>query len=211
MSKPSITFLGHSGFLLHYHDSTLLIDPQNKTAGNRKGDIIYCTHKHFDHVGGVNAFLEHNPHAILIGNTQVAQKFAKWNERVTTVNPGETLVQQPWTFEFIQEPHGFLKGTLNLGIIIRINDFAFGHLGDAVRFSGFAQAKPDVLTVPIFGGFTASPKRAIDELKKFNDPLPIIIPMHWLFRSPSRFCNRLKKEIPHATCIVPTKTSALPL
>jgi L-ascorbate metabolism protein UlaG (beta-lactamase superfamily) len=207
--KPTITFLGNSGFLLEHQDSALLIDPQNKTAGDRKGDIVYCTHNHSDHVGGVNIFMEHNPVAFLIGSTQVAKKFSKWTQRTIVVASGEMIQQGPWTLRFIQEPHGVTKGKVNLGVIVRTDNFTFGHLGDAVRFSNFAKIKLDLLAVPIFGGFTASPKRVIEELKSFNSPLPTIVPMHWVFRNPKSFCERLKREIPDVTCIVPTKNEIL--
>ena len=211
MSKPSITFLGQSGFLLQYQDSSLLIDPQNKAAGDRKGDIVYCTHDHGDHVGGVNTFMEQNQVAFLMGSTQVAKKFRKWTHRTIVVHPGEFVQQTPWNLSFIQEPHGLFKGKINLGVIIRADDFTFGHVGDAVQFDGFATAKLDVLAVPIFGGFTASPKQAIEELKKFDTPLPTIIPMHWVLRSPSGFCKRFKTEFPDATCLVPEKNTELPI
>jgi L-ascorbate metabolism protein UlaG (beta-lactamase superfamily) len=211
MPQPSITFLGQSGFLLEYQGSILLIDPQNKAAGARPGNIVYGTHQHFDHIGGVNHFLEQNPDALLIGNPQVAAKFAHWGDRVTTVNAGDTLVHKPWTFQFIQEPHGFFKNKINLGIIVRTKNFAFGHVGDAVRFQGFATAHLDVIAVPIVGGFTASPKRAVNELAKFDEPLPIIVPMHWMYRSPKRFCKRLKKQLPQARCIKPEKNAVLQL
>ena len=211
MSQPSITFLGQSGFILEYQGHKLLIDPQTKAAGTRPGNIVYSTHQHFDHVGGVNSFLEHNPEAILIGNPQVATKFGHWGARVTTVNAGDKLTHGPWDFEFIQEPHGFFKNQINLGIIVRTEGFAFGHVGDAVRFDGFAQTRLDVLAVPIVGGFTASPKRAVNELSKFNEPLPTIVPMHWMFRSPKGFCKRLKARLPQAHCIIPDKNAVLQL
>jgi L-ascorbate metabolism protein UlaG (beta-lactamase superfamily) len=203
MPKPTITFLGNSGFLLEYQDSSLLIDPQNKRSGDRKGDIVYCTHNHPDHVGGVNIFMKQNPVAFLLGNAQVAKKFSKWTQRTIVVTSGEFIQQGPWTLRFIKEPHGISKGKINLGVIVRTENFAFGHLGDAVRFSNFAQAKLDVLAVPIVGGFTASPKGAINELKIFDSPLPTIVPMHWVFRSPKGFCKRLNREIPDTNCIVP--------
>ncbi len=209
MEKPSITFLGHSCFLLQYQGSTLLIDPQNKSMGQQPGDIVYCTHRHFDHTGGVNAFLEENAEAILIGNPQVAEKFAHWEDRVTTVNHWDVMVHKPWAFEFLQTPHGLFKGTMNLGVIVRTLNFAFGHMGDAVRFNGFAQTKHDILAVPIAGGFTASPKRAVEELKHFEVPLPTVVPMHWLLRSPKGFCKRLTTEVPEARCIIPQKGQLL--
>ncbi len=211
MTQPSVTFLGHACFLLEHQGSILLIDPRNKSMSQQAGDVVYCTHRHFDHTGGVNSFLEENPEAILIGNPQVTKKFVQWEDRVTTVNHGDEMVHKPWAFEFIQVPHGFFKGMMNLGIIVRTTDFAFGHLGDAVRFTEFAQTKFDILAVPIAGGFTASPKRVLEELKKFEVPLPTIVPMHPLWRSLNGFCKRMKTEFPGATCVIPKKGELLPL
>ena len=209
MPKPTITFLGQSGFLLQYQDSSVLIDPQNKAAGNRTGNIVYCTHDHGDHVGGVNVFMEQNPVAFLIGSTQVAKKFRQWTSRTVVAHSDQFFQQGPWSLRFIQEPHGLLKNKINLGVIVRTDDFSFGHVGDAVQFDGFAKATLDVLAIPIFGGFTASPKKAIAELKTFDTPLPTIVPMHWVVRSPSGFCKRVKTEFPDATCIVPEKNKEL--
>lgn len=211
MTKPSIIFLGQSGFFLQYQDSTILIDPQNKAAGNRKGNMVYCTHDHPDHVGGVNIFMEQNPVAFLIGSSQVAKKFRQWTSRTVVAYSDQFFQQGPWSLRFIQEPHGVFKNKINLGVIARTDDFSFGHVGDAVRFDGFAKAKLDVLAVPIFGGFTTSPKQAIAELKKFDPPLPTIIPMHWVVRSPSGFCKRFKTEFPDTKCIVPEKNKELEL
>ncbi len=155
--------------------------------------------------------MEQNPVAFLMGSTQVAKKFRKWTHRTVVVRSGEFVQQGPWNLSFIQEPHGFYKNKLNLGVIVRADNFTFGHVGDAVKFEGFAKAKLDVLAVPIFGGFTASPKQAIEELKKFKSPLPTIIPMHWVLRSPSGFCKRFKNEFPDATCILPQKNTELPI
>ncbi len=211
MAKPTITYLGNSGFLLDYQDSSLIIDPQNKRSGDRKGDIVYCTHNHPDHIGGINVFMEQNPVAFLIGNIEVAKKFSKWTHRTIVVHDGEFIQQIPWNLRFIQEPHGLAKGKMNLGVIVRADEFTFGHVGDAVRLGGFAGAKLDVLAVPIFGGFTASPKRIIEELKKFVPPLPTIVPMHWVYRNPTKFCEQLKREIPDVACLVPTKNETLPI
>ncbi len=65
---PRITYLGQSGFFIETPELKLLIDPSNKRSGDLEGDLVYCTHKHFDHVGGVKTFLNRNSHAILIGN-----------------------------------------------------------------------------------------------------------------------------------------------
>jgi L-ascorbate metabolism protein UlaG (beta-lactamase superfamily) len=45
--------MGQSGFQLSKGNSTILIDPFDKKSGDVNGEVVYCTHKHLDHVGGI--------------------------------------------------------------------------------------------------------------------------------------------------------------
>ncbi len=208
---PIITFLGQSGFLLEYNDSRLIIDPTNKRVGNRDGDVVYCTHNHFDHIGGVNVFLERNPSAILVCNEQIVSKFSKWDERVKVVIDGETFTHDPWRFHFTRLRHGILRGTLNLAVEINAGSFSFAHCGDAVEFHNFPKQTINVLAIPISGGFTASPDKALKMVAGLEDPKPTIIPMHWLMRNPSGFCKKLHEQMPEIKCVVPIDGEPLEL
>lgn len=203
MNQLDITYLGQSGFVLQTNTSRLLIDPRNKKAGDTSGDIVVATHQHPDHTGGVETFLKRNPEAVFICNKQVSDRFEKWRDGIILAVPGEVVTQGSWTLSFVKGRHGFFSGIQNTGVIIRTKSLSFGHAGDSVDFQGFSQEKMDVLAIPISGMFAASPKRALKELKAFLQPLPIIIPMHWLLRSPSGFCKKFKMEFPDGRCIVP--------
>ena len=200
---PRITFLGQSGFLIETSNSTLLLDPSNKKSGDFDGDIVYCTHNHMDHIGGVKCFLDRNTDAVLIGNEQVANKFVEHGERIISCTDGQTLERGPWTFTFSRLRHGIFGGVLNLGVVVSVGDFSFAHCGDAVAFDGFPSSNVDVLAIPIGGAFAASPKIALKMVQSLSAPLPTIVPIHWLFRSPEGFCKKLSVEVPHAQCVVP--------
>jgi len=210
-NSPIITYLGQSGFLLEYENSKLIIDPANKKAGDRDGDIMYCTHKHVDHIGGVNEFLERNSSAILVCNEQTARKFSKWDDRVKVVNDGEVFTHEPWSFHFTQLRHGIFKGILNLAVVVIAGNFSFAHCGDAVEFHDFPKQSVNVLAVPISGGFTASPGKALKMVEGLEEPRPTIIPMHWLMRNPSGFCEKLRELILEIYCVVPIDGKPLEL
>ena len=205
MNSTTITFYGQSCFLLEYNNSKLLIDPRKKSHSQVEGDIVYATHHHPDHTAGIGTFLEINsPSAVLIGNIQVIKKYSQFRDQTITIKNGESLKKGVWEFEFISGKHGFFRGVENVGIVVKTPSFVFGHLGDSVNFECFANLDLDMLAVPIGSIFAASPKGAIKELKKFKKPLPIIVPMHWLLRSPRGFCKKLTREFPKtARCIVP--------
>lgn len=200
---PIITYLGQSGFKLESSNSTLLIDPSNKASGDHDGDIMYCTHNHNDHIGGVDVFLERNASAILVCNEQTAAKFTKWGDRVKVVSDGETFENGPWSFQFTLLKHGIFKGIQNLATVITIGAFSFAHSGDAVEFLNFPPIPVNVLAIPISGGPTASPGNALKMVAELQEPKPIVVPMHWLFRKPKGFCKNLQQQVPDVKCIVP--------
>ncbi|MHA1963268.1 MAG: MBL fold metallo-hydrolase [Candidatus Thorarchaeota archaeon] len=206
---PRIIYLGQSGFYIETTDSKLLIDPPNKKAGDLEGDLVYSTHKHFDHTGGVETFLTRNPDAILVGNEQVTGKFSQFGDRVKTVRDKELFEFKSHSLYFTRLKHGIWKGIINLAVEIHIGDFTFAHCGDAVSFEGFPSSGVDVLAIPISGAFAASPKKALEMISNLKEPLPTIVPMHWLIRSPESFCRKLHEVKSDVSCIVPSKEEPL--
>jgi L-ascorbate metabolism protein UlaG (beta-lactamase superfamily) len=202
--RPIITYLGQSGFFIECSVSKVLIDPQNKKSGDRDGDIVYCTHRHMDHVGGVDTFLTRNPDAILIGNEQVTVKYSKWGERTKTVKHGDSLEYKECVFEITNLRHGVFSKEMNSAVVLRIGEFSFAHCGDAISLEGFPPSTVDILAIPISGAFTLSPKKAVEIVMNLQKPLPTIVPMHWLIRNPKSFCKKLKDLRPNVNCIVPS-------
>ena len=210
MSDLQVRFLGQSGFQLTKGESSILIDPPNKKAGDMDGELVYCTHRHADHTGGISSFMERNPDAILLTNEQVAEKFKRFSDRKVIAHDGGSYKHDEWEFQFIECKHG-LFNDLNLGVIVTNVDHTFGHCGDTITFEGFSSIQVDTLAIPVTGNVTVSPVGAISELKKFIQPLPTIVVMHWVFRNPESFCRKLSMEIPGTRCIVPEKGKLLPL
>ncbi len=202
--NPIISYLGQSGFYIETSMGNVLIDPQNKKSVNRDGDVVYCTHRHMDHVGGVDAFLSLNPEAVLIGNEQVTQKISKWGERTITVKHGDSLEHKGCIFEITNLRHGIFSKELNSAVVLRVGEFSFAHCGDAVSLERFPSSPVDVLAIPISGAVNVSPKKALAIIVNLQDPLPTIVPMHWLMRNPKSFCKNLRNLKPNVNCIVPS-------
>lgn len=210
LSDLEVRYVGNSGFWLTKGGSTILIDPANEKAGDVEGDLVYCTHRHFDHTGGIQRFMERNPGAVLLTNEQVSRQFGRFADRTVLARGGESYRHGSWEFQFIESRHGLLND-LNIGVVVRNGGDSFGHCGDTVTFEGFSSSQVDAIAIPILGGVTASPSRAISELRKFERPLPTVVMMHWFFRNPNGFCERVSEEFPGARCIVPEKGELLPL
>jgi len=204
-----IKYLDTSAFWLQSGQHRLLIDPGSKKHGDIQGQYVYVTHRHFDHSKGAESFLEKNPDARLICNAQVAEKFSKYQDRIITAEKGGKITAGPWSLRFVEAEHGLLRGEMNYGILVQLDNLRFGHAGDAREFSGFADERMDYFALPIGSVFTASPKQAVSELKKFRSPLPTIIPIHNLLRSLSRFKKRVESAIPDTRCKIMAKGEEL--
>lgn len=161
------------------------------------------THNHSDHTAGVKRFLRRNSDSVLICNTQVADEFKTFDDSIILAVPGEEIEHDGWRFKFIKGTHGLFRNIENTGVIIEASSLRFGHAGDSVEFKDFSQEKFDIFAIPIGGFFTASPKRVLKELSSFKLPLPIVVPMHWLIRNPSKFCTKFTNNFPKSQCIVP--------
>ena len=208
MPGLEIRYLGQSGFQLSKGGSSIIIDPFDKKSGDLDGDLVYCTHGHTDHVGGIPTFMNRNPEAILLTNEQVAKQFKEFSDRTVLAENGGSFTQGDWSFRFIQLRHGIFRDT-NIGVVVT-NGSSFAHLGDTVTYEGFYDLSVDTIAVPITGGVTTSPSKAIEELKKFQK-LPNIVVMHWAFRNPKSFCKKLRSVFPDVACIVPEKGELLPI
>ena len=200
---PIITYLGQSGFKLEFDDSTFLIDPANEKSGNHDGNLLFCTHSHSDHTGGVSLFLERNPSAIFVCGVQTAEKFAQFEDRIRIVDDGDSLDYRPWKLQFTRLNHGLFKGVHNLGVVISLGDFKFAHSGDAAEYQDFPGQAVNVLAIPIGGGFTSGPGKVYKMVQSLTEPRPVIVPMHWLIRNPQKFCEKLSQMMPDIKCIVP--------
>jgi hypothetical protein len=154
--------------------------------------------------------MRRNPKALLVTNEQVADGFGEFSDRTVLVHGGGSYRFGDWGLKFIQLRHGIFNDT-NIGVLVSNGEDSFGHLGDAVSYEGFYSETVDTLAVPITGGVTTSPSKAVEELKKFDKPLPTVVVMHWVFRNPKGFCKMLRNVIPGVTCIVPKKDHLLPV
>jgi len=165
----TITFLGHSGFLLSDGSESICIDPflTGNDLASHKPDEISCsylalTHGHADHVGDTEAILQRN-NATLISSFEICNYFGpKGFEKIEPGNPGGTIKT---SFGSVTFTHAFHSSSyegqymgMPMGLIVKIGGMTFHHLGDTGLFSDLKMFgeiyQPDVVAVPIGDRFT---------------------------------------------------------
>lgn len=99
----TITYFGHSCFLIEAGGKRLLSDPfisGNPLAAHVRLQDIRCdylllTHAHSDHVTDVEAIMQHNPEAVIIGIWEIHVYYSKKGYKTHPMNKGGW-----WSFDF---------------------------------------------------------------------------------------------------------------
>jgi L-ascorbate metabolism protein UlaG (beta-lactamase superfamily) len=188
----TITFLGHSGFLLSDGTWTLAIDPfltGNPLAVTPVEDItcthIALTHGHADHVGDTVELARANG-APVVAVFEIANLLSSRGVASSEAgNPGGRISLPFGWIAFTQAFHsssyeGVYMG-MPCGLVISMGGVVFYHAGDTGLFSDMALIgeiyKPRVAALPIGGRFTMGPELATRAAEMIRPE--VAIPIHY--------------------------------
>ena len=153
----TITWLGHSCFMLECSGFRVLLDPYHEVQGlpdiSVEADAVYCSHDHFDH---------------------------GWTENIRlTANK-----ENPFTVKEIQSFHDDQGGALRGRNMIRTftaEGLTVAHLGDLGHQLSAAQLAEighcDVILIPVGGYYTIDAAGARQVAYAIG--APVVIPMHY--------------------------------
>jgi L-ascorbate metabolism protein UlaG (beta-lactamase superfamily) len=188
----SITFLGHSGFLLDDGQNTVAVDPfltGNDLAKHSPSDIrcnyVALTHGHADHFGDTLEIAKQNG-ATVIGAFEIANYCNEQGiENVEPGNPGGAVQTSFGSVTFTQAFHsssyqGRYMG-MPCGMVFDIGGVTFYHAGDTGLFSDMALIaelyKPDIAALPVGDRFTMDAKLATRAAEMIGPK--VAIPIHY--------------------------------
>lgn len=171
----SITYLGHSGFILDDGEYRLAIDPfltGNPVAVQEAGDVdvthIALTHGHSDHVGDTVAIAKRTG-AVVIGVFEIANFMGEQGVAdAVGANPGGAVKLPFGRISFTQAFHsssyeGRYMG-MPCGLVVEMGGVVMYHAGDTALFSDMKLIgevyRPDIAALPIGDRFTMGPELA---------------------------------------------------
>jgi len=171
----SITFLGHSGFLLNDGQHKLVIDPfltGNPLAVHKPGDIacdyVALTHGHADHFGDTLPIARQND-ATVIAAFEICEYCAEQGiEKCDPGNPGGRVYTD---FGYIAFTPAFHSSSYQgrymgqpCGLIVSMGGHKVYHAGDTALFGDMKLigeiGQPDIAILPVGDRFTMGPKLA---------------------------------------------------
>lgn len=192
----TITYFGHSGFLISDGAHTIAIDPfltGNPVATHHpeevECDAICLTHGHMDHFGDTVSIAKKN-NATVYGAFELCNLVeSKGVDAIEPMNPGGK-VDTP--FGWVALVHAFHSSSYDgdgesvytgmpTGVILNIGGITLYHCGDTGLFSDMKLFgdiyKPAIAMIPIGDRFTMGPELAT-KAAEFIKP-KIAIPIHY--------------------------------
>lgn len=188
----TITYLGHSGFLLSDGTNTVAIDPwlngnpvATMSADDVECDAIVATHGHADHFADV-CHIAQRCDAVVYGAFELTEHCtAHGVARTEPMNPGGR-VEAPWGW--VALVHAFHSSAFEgqymgmpCGAIVHVGGKTIYHCGDTGLFGDMALFgeiyQPDVACVPIGDRFTMGPDLATRAAEMIG--APVAIPIHY--------------------------------
>ncbi len=181
LDNISITYLGHSSFMMEADGKTIYIDPYVLPASPKKADLIFVSHEHFDHAGVEQEKSIRKDSTVLYGTTGAVRKFATGNP----VAPGMTIdreikvnVVEAYTINKFRDGVPYHPKGLGVGFIFNIDGKRIYFAGDTDFIPEMANmTNIDIAILPIGGRFTMDVKEAAAAAREIKPK--IVIPMHY--------------------------------
>ncbi|HEX2196638.1 MAG TPA: metal-dependent hydrolase [Actinomycetota bacterium] len=194
----TITWLGHSTFLVEHSGTRILVDPwvhgnpacpdDLKDVGDL--DAMLITHGHFDHIGdAVDIAKATTPQVVCIAET-AHWLGSKGVENVIDMNKGGTVEAAGCRVHMVHAVHScgitdgdrIVYGGEAAGYVLELpGGFRIYHAGDTAVFSDMALIgrllEPDVALLPIGDHYTMGPRSAAEAVRLLG--VKSVVPMHF--------------------------------
>src|SRR3954447_13667692 len=188
MLAESITWLGHSGFLVRAGRAHVYIDPYRVPDGAPPADVILVTHHHYDHFSPQDVEKLSTERTWLIGPPTVAERVAG---QVVSIAPGQIVepdevrgidvrgIAAYNTSKRDKDGKPFHpRDAGGLGFALRVRGERLYHAGDTDVIPEMDEVHGvDLALLPVSGTYVMTASEAAEAARRIQPRLAV--PMHW--------------------------------
>ena len=192
---PTLTYLGHSAFLLENDGQSVVIDPfltGNPTASHQPDQLnpqtILLTHAHNDHVGDTIDIAKRSGAKVIatfelgtwLGEQGVEDAVPANHGGTVAFDGGTVKLTQAWHTSSYEDGNGFVAPGVPAGLVVRFGGKTIYFAGDTCLFGDMrliGEEGLDVAVLPIGDHFTMGPDDAVRAVEFLNPNT--VIPCHY--------------------------------
>lgn len=203
----SVTFQGvliehlkHATFKLSAGGVTVYIDPYEVEGSPRDGDVVVCTHDHYDHCSPDDVLKVAKKDAVIVASVNCREKVEKLGLQYHLLEPGGKVEVKGVVVEAVPaynigkkfHPREY-KG---IGVIVSLGGVRVYHAGDTDHIPEMRElrGRVDVALLPVSGTYVMTADEAVKAALEIQPKLAI--PMHYgVIVGSQRDAEHFKKEL----------------
>ncbi|MFQ5951354.1 MAG: MBL fold metallo-hydrolase [Candidatus Geothermarchaeales archaeon] len=183
----SFYWLGHDGFRIENH-VTIYFDPYQLEGPQKRGDIVFVTHDHFDHLSIDDLKKVVSEETTIVTVQHCVDELRKLKSKeVAVVDPGQEAEVLGVRIKAIpaynvnkfrapgQPFHPKEYG--GAGYLVEIDGVTIYHAGDTDVIPDMEGLEPEVALLPVSGTYVMTPQEAAEAAEKIRPK--VAIPMHF--------------------------------
>lgn len=177
-----ITYINHDCFRIRGSDAVVYIDPFKLEESPGDGDVVVCTHDHYDHCSPVDVEKVAKPDATIVAAKNCRDKVRGLGREVILLSPGESAEVKGikiWAFPAynIGKPY-HPKNYGGIGVVVEVDGVRIYHAGDTDYIPEMLKLENiDIALLPVSGKYVMDVEQAVKAAKAIKPK--VAIPMHY--------------------------------
>lgn len=178
-----IRWLGHAAFRLEAMGTTVYVDPYQIRESPRDGDIVVCTHDHYDHcsIGDIRRVIKED--GVIVAASNCSAKLARLRNEKIFLRPGDrvevkgVVVRAVPAYNIAKPFHP--RSYEGIGVVVELGGVRVYHAGDTdlIPEMNDLRGNVDVALLPVSGVYVMDAREAVEAAKRIGPRLAI--PMHY--------------------------------
>ncbi len=175
--------ISHSAFRIRGGGVTVYIDPFHVAGMPRDGDVVICTHDHFDHCSPDDVKKVAAPSAIIVASRNCAGKVGRLGFEYKLLSPGESVEVKGVRIEAVPAynvgKRFHPRGYGGIGVLVEIGGITVYHAGDTdyIPEMESLRGRVDVALLPVSGVYVMDPLEAAKAAQAIAPR--VAVPMHY--------------------------------
>lgn len=178
-----IEHITHAAFKISYGNINVYIDPFEIKKELKDGDVIICTHDHYDHCSPEDIQRVAKKDAAIIASSNCKTKIEKLSYKYYLLEPGGRVEIKGVTVEAVPAynigKRFHPKEYKGIGVVVSIGGVKIYHAGDTDRIPEMKElkGKVDLALLPVSGTYVMTADEAVEAALDIQPK--IAVPMHY--------------------------------